>query len=65
MQTVALVPAKELASSLAVSLSTVWRLVRDGMPSHKLGKSRRFDRQAVMAWLDERQRKAAPTHGAD
>lgn len=48
------VSRKELAEHLGVCLKTVDNLVRAGMPSLKLGKSRRFRVSAVEGWLEHR-----------
>lgn len=55
-----LLTVREVAAMLAVPVSTVhhWAVRNQGPPSFKIGKHRRFDEAAVLAWLDE-QRKAA------
>ena len=54
-----LLTVREVAAMLSVPVSTVhhWAVRNQGPPSFKVGKHRRFDEAAVLAWLDE-QRKA-------
>ena len=48
----ALATAKELATELGLPLPSVYRLVRGGqIPVVKLGRSYRFSRDEVRAWL--------------
>jgi len=44
-----------LAQLLDVSLSTVDRLIREGVPRVYVGDAPRFDRERVMAWLEARE----------
>jgi len=45
----------ELRKTLAISDTHYWALVKEGMPCVRIGKkSRRFDLEKVLAWLDER-----------
>jgi excisionase family DNA binding protein len=48
-----LMSIKELAAWLRVSRSQVYRLLDDGLPYYRLG-DRRFDRDAVLRWLESR-----------
>jgi excisionase family DNA binding protein len=48
------VDSRALARHLSVPRSTVYNLLKAGMPSLKLGRSRRFNIEAVEAWLIER-----------
>lgn len=48
----------ELAKALRVSLATVDRLVREGMPCELVGARRRFDLEACRVWLAARGRKS-------
>jgi hypothetical protein len=46
---------KELASIMGVSVATVDRMVRDGMPSETWGlRSRRFKPSLALAWAQQR-----------
>jgi excisionase family DNA binding protein len=47
--------AKDVAAFLKVSLPEIRKLTRMGMPHLKIGRAVRFDRQAVLAYLRERQ----------
>ena len=44
---------KELGAWLRVSRSQVYRLLDQGLPFYDLG-DRRFDREAVLRWLEHR-----------
>ena len=49
-----LLDVREVARLLKVSISTVERLTRRGeLPSVKFGRSRRYFRRDVMAYLDQ------------
>jgi excisionase family DNA binding protein len=48
-----LMSINELAAWLHISRGQVYRLMADGLPYYRLG-DRRFDRNAVPAWLEER-----------
>lgn len=53
--TTPLLRAEQVAELLAVKRSTVFELSRrrlDPLPSVKIGRSKRFDRAAVAAWVD-------------
>ena len=45
---------KELADKLRISVPMVDKLMREGMPRIKIGKSVRFDYEEVVAWLKEK-----------
>lgn len=45
----------ELAEHLGISPGMVHKMMRQGMPSMKIGRARRFDPDACLAWLRERQ----------
>lgn len=45
---------KELAKELAISLSMVDKLLAQGMPHLKIGKSVRFELQEVYNWIKGR-----------
>lgn len=45
----------ELAEHLGISRAMVHKMRAQGMPSLSIGRSRRFDPEAVTAWLAERQ----------
>ncbi len=51
----ALVDAHELARSLNIGLSAVWRLRREGCPTIRIGRLLRFDTKVVIDWLAQRQ----------
>jgi predicted DNA-binding transcriptional regulator AlpA len=54
-----LIDIKQLMIRLGVSRSTVFKLMRDGMPNKKLTpRTLRFDLDAVMSWIENRQDKA-------
>ena len=44
----------ELAEKLNISVPMVDKLMREGMPRIKIGKSVRFDYEEVLTWLKER-----------
>ena len=48
-----LMSISELAAWLRVSRSQVYRLLEQGLPYYRLG-DRRFNRDAVLAWLESR-----------
>jgi excisionase family DNA binding protein len=50
-----LLTARQVAELLQVSVSTIERMTRrgEGPPSIKFGRSRRWLRRDVMAWLEE------------
>lgn len=45
---------KELAKELSISVSMVDKLLAQGMPHLKIGKSVRFELQEVKDWLKRR-----------
>lgn len=53
-----LVTKQELARTLSVSVTTIDRLVHDGMPHEAVGSVRRFDLDACRTWLKTRGKKA-------
>jgi excisionase family DNA binding protein len=51
---------QQLAEVMGVSVKTIDRMVRDGMPSETWGlRSRRFLASRALAWARRRQRRAA------
>ena len=44
----------EVAELLRVHPNTVDKFVKEGMPSYKVGKIRRYDEQEVLSWFKER-----------
>lgn len=53
-----LLPKKRIASTLGVSVATVDRLTREGMPvAAHVGDARRYDLEACKAWLAARGRR--------
>ncbi len=48
---------KEISEHYAVSIPTIDRLMKDGLPYVKLGKSVRFDLEKVEQWLQEQKEK--------
>ena len=42
---------KEVAELLKVHVNTVNNLVNEGMPSYKIGRNRRFDKDEVLKWV--------------
>lgn len=44
---------KGVAELLKVHVNTVDNLVKKGMPSYKIGKSRRFDKDEIINWVKE------------
>lgn len=44
----------ELAEKLNISVPMVDKLMREGMPRIKIGKSVRFDYEEVVRWLKEK-----------
>lgn len=55
-----LVSSDQLAEHLGLSRATVYALLNRGMPSLKVGRSRRFRLAEVDAWLDGEQNTSAP-----
>lgn len=45
---------KELADKLRISVPMVDKLMREGMPRIKIGKSVRFEYDEVVRWLKEK-----------
>jgi excisionase family DNA binding protein len=45
---------KELAAKMKLSIPTIDRLMKKGMPFFKIGKSVRFEEEEVLKWLKER-----------
>lgn len=45
---------KELAEALSISVSMVDKLLTQGLPHYKIGKSVRFELQEVKEWLKGR-----------
>ncbi|MBK8994595.1 MAG: helix-turn-helix domain-containing protein [Myxococcales bacterium] len=50
----ALLDREQLASALQISLGTLAKLRRDGLPELAVGDSPRFDLEEVLAWLRAR-----------
>lgn len=50
---VIVIDIKEMAKELNVHPNTVAGLVKKGMPSYKIGKARRFDKEEVFKWIKE------------
>jgi excisionase family DNA binding protein len=48
---------EDLCEWLKVSLPTVDRLMKQGMPHLKIGKAVRFEQEDVKKWLEEQQDK--------
>ena len=48
---------KELADKLRISVPMVDKLMREGMPRIKIGKSVRFEYDEVVRWLKEKGKK--------
>lgn len=44
---------KGVAELLKVHVNTVDNLVKKGMPSYKIGKSRRFDKEEIIKWAKQ------------
>jgi excisionase family DNA binding protein len=49
-----MIKKQELANKLNISVPMVDKLMREGMPRVKIGKSVRFDYDEVLKWLKER-----------
>jgi excisionase family DNA binding protein len=45
---------QDLAEKLNISVAMVDKLMREGMPKIKIGKSVRFDYDEVLKWIKER-----------
>jgi excisionase family DNA binding protein len=45
---------QDLAEKLNISVPMVDKLMREGMPKIKIGKSVRFDYDEVLKWIKER-----------
>lgn len=45
---------KELADKLKISVPMVDKLMREGLPRIKIGKSVRFEYEEVVSWLKEK-----------
>jgi excisionase family DNA binding protein len=52
---------QELCEWLKISLPTVDRLMKQGMPHLKIGKAVRFEQEDVKKWLEEQQGKEKKT----
>ncbi len=50
-----LVTAQQLADRLQLSRATIYALMREGLPSIRLGRARRFRVSDVDRWLDDHQ----------
>ncbi|MGE0821734.1 MAG: excisionase family DNA-binding protein [Candidatus Binatia bacterium] len=50
-----LLTAVELKDTLKVSLPAIRKWTREGMPCLRFGRLVRFDLEAVLAWMKERQ----------
>ena len=46
---------KELAEELKISIPTIDRQLKLGMPHVKIGKAVRFEKEEVIRWLKEQQ----------
>ena len=44
---------QEAQGFLAVSHQTIYNLMRQGLPSHKIGKKRVFLREELVEWIKE------------
>lgn len=51
-----MITKKELAEHYNVSIATIDRLMKEGLPYTKIGKNVRFDLEKVKKWLDEQAR---------
>lgn len=47
---------KQLQEKLQVTAVTIWRWRKEGMPAKKFGRSVRFEENAVIAWLEKKDR---------
>jgi excisionase family DNA binding protein len=54
-----LVDVDECADHWGISRASVYNLLKEGLPSIRIGRLRRFDLAACSAWLAERQQPAA------
>lgn len=43
----------EAQEFLAVSHQTIYKLMKDGLPSHKIGKKRVFLKEDLVRWIKE------------
>jgi len=46
-----LISRSEMATRLDITTKTLDKLVRDGLPSYRVGKQLKFDTAEVMEWL--------------
>ena len=46
----------ELAKELSMHENTIYNLLKKGLPSYKIGKSRRYDLEEVKSWIKENYR---------
>lgn len=46
---------KEILKDLKISRTTLWRLKKDGLPCIKVGSSYRYDKSAVLRWVENNQ----------
>ena len=44
---------KEMCDVLKMHENTIYKLLKQGLPSYKIGKSRRYDKDEVIAWIKE------------
>ena len=52
--TMTLMTSAQLRSYLNISRSTLYRMIQDGIPCIGEGRLRRFDRDEVVQWYEER-----------
>lgn len=57
-----LVTKKELSESTKLSIATIDRLMRDGMPHIKLERAVRFDLEEVVIWLKAGDKNVEPNN---
>ena len=50
----------ELAAFLKIPKSTLYKLVRGGIPAQKVGRHWRFHKETIVRWLDNRQDSVKP-----
>ena len=48
-----MITTKEVCELLQIHENTVYKLVKKGLPSYKIGNTRRYDEEEVLKWIKE------------
>ncbi len=44
---------KEVSELLKVHQNTLYKMIKEGLPSYKIGNTRRYDEKEVLQWIKE------------